>query len=117
RAAGGDAARGLRQHPRRGGSRGVRHLQTLAPLMDGYDGVILDLWGVVHDGVRPYPDAPACLAALRRAGKRVVMLTNAPRRAEPIRVQLAAMGLGPELYDGVMSSGEASHDLLRDRPD
>jgi HAD superfamily hydrolase (TIGR01459 family) len=95
----------------------VRHLRHLAPLMDGYDGLILDLWGVVHDGVRPYPDAPECLAALRAAGKRIVMLTNAPRRAEPIRAQLAGMGIGPALYDGVMSSGEASHDLLRDRPD
>ena len=95
----------------------MRHLRSLSPLMDGYDGLILDLWGVVHDGVRPYPDAPECLAALRAAGKRIVMLTNAPRRAEPIRRQLDGMGIGPALYDGVMSSGEASHDLLRDRPD
>ncbi len=95
----------------------MRHLAGLAALAPGYDGFILDLWGVVHDGVRPYPGAPECLAALRAAGKRVVMLTNAPRRADPIRRQLLRMGIEERLYDGVMSSGEASHALLRDRPD
>ncbi len=94
----------------------MKHIDRFGPLAAGYDGFILDLWGVIHDGVRPYPGAPECLAALRRAGKRVVLLTNAPRRAEPIREQLRAMGLTDELYDGVMSSGEATYLMLRDRP-
>lgn len=95
----------------------MRHLSGMAAIAGAYDGFVLDLWGVVHDGVNPYPGAPECLAALRRAGKRMVMLTNAPRRAEPIRKQLRRMGIEDGLYDGVMSSGEASHQLLRDRPD
>ena len=95
----------------------MRHLSGLATLAPDYDGFILDLWGVIHDGVRPYPGAPECLAALRAAGKRIVLLTNAPRRAAPIREQLARMGIPGTLYDGIMSSGEASHLLLRDRPD
>ena len=95
----------------------MNHLQRVAPLAPSYDGFILDLWGVIHDGVRPYPGAAECLAALRQAGKRIVLLTNAPRRAEPIRRQLRRMGIDDALYDGVMSSGEASHLLLRDRPD
>ena len=94
----------------------MRHLPGMAALAPAYDGFILDLWGVIHDGVRPYPGAVACLQALRAAGKRAVLLTNAPRRAGPIRAQLAAMGIGEALYDGVMSSGEASHLALRDRP-
>lgn len=95
----------------------MRHLAGIAALAPEYDGFILDLWGVVHDGVNPYPGAPECLVALRAAGKRIVLLTNAPRRADPIRRQLLRMGIGAELYDGVMSSGEASHAMLRDRPD
>ena len=95
----------------------MRHLDGLHAIAGAYDGFILDLWGVVHDGVQPYPGAIDCLAQLRAAGKRVVMLTNAPRRAEPIARQLLRMGIGAEMYDGIMSSGEASHILLRDRPD
>ena len=95
----------------------MRRLSGLAPLAPAYDGFILDLWGVVHDGVQPYPGAHDCLEQLRVAGKRIVMLSNAPRRAEPVRRQLLRMGIEETLYDGVMTSGEATHLLLRDRPD
>ena len=95
----------------------MKHLDGFAPLAAQYDGFILDLWGVVHDGVRPYPGAPGCLGRLRDAGKRTVLLSNAPRRADAVRAQLRGMGIGDDLYDGVMTSGEATHLMLRDRPD
>ena len=82
-----------------------------------YDGFILDLWGVIHDGVRPYPGAADCMAALRAAGKRVVLLSNAPRRADSIQRQLRRMGIEDAWYDGVMTSGEAAYLMLRDRRD
>ena len=82
-----------------------------------YDGFIIDLWGVVHDGVRPYPGVIEALTRLRAAGKRVVFLSNAPRRAAAVVTALAAMGIAPDLHDGVMSSGEAVHTQLRDRTD
>ena len=95
----------------------MKHLQQFGPLAAGYDGFILDLWGVIHDGVRPYPGAAECMTALRAAGKRVVLLSNAPRRAPAICAQLTGMGIAETLYDGVMTSGEATYLMLRDRPD
>ena len=86
-------------------------------LSANYDGFIVDLWGVVHDGVKPYPGVLDCLARLRQAGKRVVFLSNAPRRADKIAEALAGMGITPEFYDGIMSSGEAVYLGLRDRTD
>jgi HAD superfamily hydrolase (TIGR01459 family) len=80
-----------------------------------YDGLIVDIWGVLHDGVKPYPGVLDCLARLRAAGKRVVFLTNAPRRPAGVAAALSAMGITPDLYDGIMSSGEAVHEGLRDR--
>ncbi len=95
----------------------MKHFDRFGPLAEDYDGFILDLWGVIHDGVRLYPGAGECLAALRRAGKRVVLLSNAPRRSHAIVAQLAGMGVGADQYDGVMTSGEATYLMLRDRPD
>ena len=95
----------------------MRMLPGFRAIADGYDGFILDLWGVIHDGVQPIPGAPECLHALRQAGKRIVLLSNAPRRADPIRRQLGRMGIPEDWYDGVMTSGEATHLMLRDRPD
>ena len=89
----------------------------LEALASQYDGYIIDLWGTVHDGVRPYPGALECLAALRAAGKRVVLLSNAPRPAQVIATQLEGFGVTPDLYDGVMTSGEETHRQMQARTD
>jgi HAD superfamily hydrolase (TIGR01459 family) len=92
-------------------------LSGFRELADQYDGFIVDLWGVVHDGLKTYSGAVETLAALRQAGKPVVFLSNAPRRAAAIGRALGHMGVGAELYTGIMSSGEAVYLALRDRAD
>jgi HAD superfamily hydrolase (TIGR01459 family) len=92
-------------------------LAGFAPLAERYDGFILDLWGVVHDGVKPYPGAVECLSRLKAAGKRCVLLSNAPRRAGAAQAAMRAMGIADDLYAGILTSGEAVHLALRDRDD
>jgi HAD superfamily hydrolase (TIGR01459 family) len=92
-------------------------LAGFAPLAERYDGFVLDLWGVVHDGVKPYPGAVDCLARLRASGRRSVLLSNAPRRAHVAQAAMRAMGIADDLYDGILTSGEAVHAALRDRSD
>jgi glycerol-1-phosphatase len=50
---------------------------TLADVADHYDGFIFDAFGVLNVGDTPIPGAVDRLADLRRAGKRMVVLTNA----------------------------------------
>lgn len=89
----------------------------LGAVADRYDGFIVDLWGVVHDGASPYPSAEQTLSRLKQAGKRTVLLSNAPRRGYALIEGMQAMGLGRGLYDEVMSSGEAVHIELQTRKD
>ena len=91
-------------------------LSGLAEIADRYDGYIIDLWGVVHDGVRAFPGVLDCLGQMRAAGKTTCMLSNAPRRVEAVREKLRSVGVPDDAYDHVMTSGEATHDALRDRP-
>jgi HAD superfamily hydrolase (TIGR01459 family) len=93
----------------------MQHLSGFAPLAERYDGFILDLWGVVHDGVTPYPGAVDCLRRLRAAGKPAVLLSNAPRRAHVAAEAMRGMGIASDLYTGIVTSGEVTHLLLRDR--
>ena len=86
----------------------MRHIDGLAVLAPSYRGLIVDLWGVIHDGVALYAGALDCLRQLRERGMPVVLLSNAPRRAHAAAAGLATMGIGPELYDMVMTSGEAT---------
>jgi HAD superfamily hydrolase (TIGR01459 family) len=96
----------------------LREFHGIGEIADDYDGFILDLWGVIHDGVEPYPGVLDCLATLMAAGKRIVLLSNAPRRAEDVKRRIKAIGVPENLYHAVMSSGEEAwrHLLERDDP-
>ena len=61
-----------------------RLLNGLSELAPDIDGFVLDLWGVMHDGVQPYPGAIDCLEQIQKAGKRAVFLSNAPRRVQAV---------------------------------
>ena len=95
--------------------RPIAGIRELAP---DYDGFILDLWGVVHDGTAPFPGVLDCMRRLLDAGKRLVLLSNAPRRADDVVRRIAALGVPAGLYNGVMSSGEEAwlHLWRRDEP-
>jgi HAD superfamily hydrolase (TIGR01459 family) len=92
-------------------------MQGLRDVAGNYDGFVLDLWGVVHDGVTVFPGVIDALQQLRAAGKKLVFLSNAPRRAHMVAAQLDSFGITAFLHDGVMSSGEATWRYLHDRPD
>jgi len=89
-------------------------LRELAP---HYDGFILDLWGVIHDGVAPMPAAVDCLRSLMESDKRIILLSNAPRRADDVVRRITRIGVPAGLYHHVMSSGEEAWQHLRRRDD
>ncbi|MCE2509835.1 MAG: TIGR01459 family HAD-type hydrolase [Alphaproteobacteria bacterium] len=95
----------------------IRLLSGIQDLAASYDGFILDLWGVVHDGYQPFPGAIEVLNRLKAAGKGTLLLSNAPRRRATVAEGLAAMGIGPEQYGRVHSSGEEAWQALKDRAD
>jgi HAD superfamily hydrolase (TIGR01459 family) len=95
----------------------VRLVPGIGALAASYDGFILDLWGVIHDGVAPLPGALDCLAALKAAGKRILFLSNAPRRAEDVVRRITRIGVPRALYDAVFSSGEEAWQCLSRRDD
>lgn len=95
----------------------LRLIGGLRELSPHYDGFIVDLWGVVHNGVAPMPGAIECLRLLRQKGKRIAVLSNAPRRADDVIRRISAIGVPAEVYDHVMSSGEESWLHLERRDD
>ncbi len=91
-------------------------LDGIATLAERYDGFILDLWGVVHDGRAPYPGVADALARLKARGRRIAFLSNAPRRAHVVEAMLTGMGLDRALWDATVTSGELAWRSLRDSP-
>jgi ribonucleotide monophosphatase NagD (HAD superfamily) len=85
---------------------------SLATVVDGHDAIVSDIWGVLHNGVAPFPGAPEALAACRRSGRPVVLLSNAPRPASVIYAQLDRLGVPRTAYDAIVTSGDLARRLI-----
>ena len=95
----------------------MEHLSGFAPLAARYDGFVLDLWGVIHDGVNAFPHAVETLRQLKAAGKRTLLLSNVPRPNDAVMTMMNRMGIDESLHTGILTSGEAVRRALRTPPD
>jgi HAD superfamily hydrolase (TIGR01459 family) len=88
------------------------HLSTLA---GDYDCLICDIWGVVHNGVVPFPLAVTAMQTFRRERGPVILLSNAPRLSGDVQLQLDKLGVARDAYDAIVTSGEATRAELERR--
>jgi len=84
----------------------------LPPKARDYGVWLCDVWGVVHDGIEAYPGSLDALRRYRAAGGTVVLITNAPRPAETVALQLEQFSVGPDAYDLIVTSGDVTQDLI-----
>jgi len=84
----------------------VQSIASLAEIAADYDAIVLDQWGVLHDGTAPYPSAVEALKLLKARNLRLAVLSNSGKRALPNEAQLTRIGYPPGLFDCVMTSGE-----------
>jgi HAD superfamily hydrolase (TIGR01459 family) len=89
-------------------------LQSIAPLAATADLWFVDIWGVMHNGVRPYASSVAACEAFRRQGGTILLVTNSPRPRESVARQLDGIGVARSAYDGIVSSGDVSRSLIED---
>jgi HAD superfamily hydrolase (TIGR01459 family) len=90
------------------------HVDGIESLAERYQVFLLDQFGVLHDGQRPYPGVMDALAALKRANKMVVLVSNSGKRAEPNERRLLKLGFAAGSWDHFISSGELAWRALSD---
>ena len=86
----------------------MNFISNIKEISSQYDYFIFDVWGVIHDGSNAYPGAVEAIAYLRQQNKKICFLSNAPRRADKVGGVLNKFGVTPDLYDFILSSGEAT---------
>ncbi|MEI8296047.1 MAG: TIGR01459 family HAD-type hydrolase, partial [Alphaproteobacteria bacterium] len=92
-----------------------QYLQSLKEVAASYDGFLIDIWGVIHNGVALYPDVLDALKWLQENKKKTLLLSNAPRRLSIAKQKLAELGLAATNYGDIYTSGEDCHQALRNR--
>jgi HAD superfamily hydrolase (TIGR01459 family) len=87
----------------------------LSQISAGYDALLCDVWGVIHNGVESFPAACAALARFRAERGPVVLISNAARPHAPVVEQLDAIGVPREAWSHIVTSGDATRVLLAER--
>lgn len=95
----------------------TKFCQGISDISDSYNAFILDQWGVLHNGEKPYDGVIDCLKELKSRNKYVIILSNSGKRAEENAEVLKNLGIGPSLYDTIVTSGEMTWQGLHDQAD
>ncbi|OSX80721.1 hypothetical protein BU14_0033s0065 [Porphyra umbilicalis] len=97
--------------------RGLSELFPPPPAARPYDALLLDQFGVLHDGSAAYPLAPAAVAAAAAAGVVLLILSNTSRRSAEALAKLPALGFDGAPWAAAITSGELAHAELVGHPD
>ena len=91
----------------------IKKLGHLSEIFQEYDAFIIDLWGVMHNGVHLNKSAMNTVSELVSKGKRVVFLSNAPRPTKKVVEFLKKMKMEERFLKNVLTSGEAALNSLK----
>ena len=86
----------------------MRELNHLSEIFDAYDTFVIDLWGVIHNGIKLNIKAIEAVEELKRNSKKIVFLSNAPRPSSKVINFLLKMKMNKKSLSNVMTSGEAA---------
>jgi len=107
---------GIGAKPETKTTAGPRRIAGLSQIARNYDLILCDVWGVVHNGRAAWPMTTDALARFRAGGGIVILITNAPRQRRSVLRQLSILGVPEEAFDGIVTSGDVTRDLIRRAP-
>jgi len=90
-------------------------IDRFAPLACGYDVLLCDVWGVVHNGVAAFAAACEALTRFRAGGGTVILITNAPRPGAAVQKILDRFGVPHDAYDAITTSGDVTRGIVESR--
>ena len=91
----------------------IKKLDHLCEICNEYDAFLIDLWGVMHNGVRLNESAMNTIRELEKKSKKIVFLSNAPRPTKKIVEFLKKLRMEEKFLKNVLTSGEVAMNSLK----
>ena len=86
----------------------MKKLANLSSIKDQYDTFIIDLWGVMHNGIKLNIGAIEAVDKLILNKKKVVFLSNAPRPVDDVIKFLKKLNMQEKYLHNIVTSGQAA---------
>ena len=90
----------------------MRRIAGLSDIARDFDAMLIDQFGVIHDGQKLYSGAAEVLAELHALGIPVIVMTNSGKRAAPNTSRVVKMGIPRAHFVDCVSSGEVAFQSL-----
>lgn len=84
----------------------TKPINGISEIISSYSCVLLDQFGVIHDGRTVYPLASYAMEQLAANNVRIIILSNSSREAPHSLRKLTRMGIDTSLIAGVVTSGD-----------
>ena len=91
----------------------IKKLNHLSEIFHEYDAFIIDLWGVMHNGIRLNISAMKAVKKLEDNKKKIIFLSNAPRPSKNVIEFLKKLKMDEKFLKNVFTSGEAAIKSLK----
>lgn len=86
-------------------------LDSIFAITEQYDTFLVDVWGVVYDGVHPLVEGVKALNKLKQQGKTIIFVSNNPRPSNLARATLQQLGIEGTI--NIVTSGDVMRSLLQ----
>jgi HAD superfamily hydrolase (TIGR01459 family) len=86
----------------------LKKLEHLSEIYNSYDTFVIDLWGVIHDGIKLNLKAVEVIENLSKQSKKIVFLSNAPRPSIKVMEFLKNLKMDEKFLKNIVTSGEAA---------
>jgi HAD superfamily hydrolase (TIGR01459 family) len=93
----------------------TQRIAGLSEVIERYKVLLIDAYGVIHDGQNVFASVNDALRQARAAGRKVVVVTNSPQRTAGMVFRLRSVGVDDGNYDHIASSGELTWRDLEQR--
>ncbi len=90
----------------------MKKLEHLSEVYSSYDTFIIDLWGVMHNGIALNSNAILAVEKLIKESKKVIFLSNAPRPSKKVKEFLKRLKMEEKYLDNIVTSGEAAMNAI-----
>jgi HAD superfamily hydrolase (TIGR01459 family) len=87
-------------------------IEGLREIASQFDAMLIDQFGVIHDGKTLYPGAARVMAELHALGTLVVIMTNSGKRAQASIERTVRIGIPRAHFLDCVSSGEVGYQSL-----
>jgi HAD superfamily hydrolase (TIGR01459 family) len=90
----------------------IKICEGISDISDSYSGFLIDQWGTLHDGQKPYDGVIETLQMLKDRKKQIIIVSNSGQRETQNRDRLTDMGFNESLFDHVVTSAEVTWKML-----